>query len=866
VLKKNLLLNKIKNFTINFGPQHPAAHGVLRLVLELSGETIKRAVPHIGLLHRGTEKLIEHKNYLQALPYFDRLDYVSMLSQEHSYCLALEKLLSCKVEKRIQYIRVLLAEITRILNHLLAVGCHAMDVGAMTPFLWSFEEREKLMEFYERISGASMHAAFFRPGGVHCDLPKGFLTDVYIFLKQFRSRIVEIEEMLTCNRIWKQRLVDIGIVSAENARNFGFSGVMLRGSGINWDLRRSQPYEIYNQLNFTVPKGLNGNCFDRYLIRVFEMKQSANLVEQCIREIPYGAIKTENNKIVAPTKNDMKQSMESLIHHFKLFTQNFSVPASETYVGTEVPKKEFWVYVILFFLLLGFLLSSGSPEFTLCDDVSSGPPSPADSWTDISVTKAFVGGSVAGGLAVYLLIDCSTIGLVTSACLGFLVVQIIVTRKKTVDPITPLAEEPQGSMQGSPHYHDNDSEADMPAPLKQLLNGGHQNEEGSGPFLERVTRWIKDVLDIILNDLKSMEVSPAFQELLNGNFQTFLEAAMKHPSITICVIVLLLALYNRYFRLAAIAMALLKWRQGFHGATASLWGVLTAAAGAFIDFLDVLDGGFGEGPALPEPSPTPLSEPEIPVPASSAPEASSSPAPTLREVLETARSQPAMREMLEIAHPQPAVQEGVEAATALLGAGAAYAAAEQLRSIAAAEQLRSAQQAQPAPINTAVQDAVRRVQLARITVNQAEETANSAIARVESARHLIEQANQEMGELQSLREARRDHARGATLLQVNRQFAETEQRIASGELGIHPRDLERRKEQVLNLSLVPIYERIDRELAPQFEASNSLLMREYVPQAEAAIDGKKKADAALTNAKSELKAARNALKAARRAG
>jgi len=635
-----------------------------------------------------------------------------MLSQEHSYCLALEKLLSCKVEKRIQYIRVLLAEITRILNHLLAVGCHAMDVGAMTPFLWSFEEREKLMEFYERISGARMHAAFFRPGGVHCDLPKGFLTDVYIFLKQFRSRIVEIEEMLTCNRIWKQRLVDIGIVSAENARNFGFSGVMLRGSGINWDLRRSQPYEIYNQLNFTVPKGLNGNCFDRYLIRVFEMKQSANLVEQCIREIPYGAIKTENNKIVAPTKNDMKQSMESLIHHFKLFTQNFSVPASETYVGTEVPKKEFWVYVILFFLLLGFLLSSGSPEFTLCDDVSSGPPSPADSWTDISVTKAFVGGSVAGGLAVYLLIDCSTIGLVTSACLGFLVVQIIVTRKKTVDPITPLAEEPQGSMQGSPHYHDNDSEADMPAPLKQLLNGGHQNEEGSGPFLERVTRWIKDVLDIILNDLKSMEVSPAFQELLNGNFQTFLEAAMKHPSITICVIVLLLALYNRYFRLAAIAMALLKWRQGFHGATASLWGVLTAAAGAFIDFLDVLDGGFGEGPALPEPSPTPLSEPEIPVPASapepfptplsepeipvpaSAPEPSSSPAPTLREVL-------------EIAHPQPAVQEGVEAATALLGAGAAYAAAEQLRSIAAAEQLRSAQQAQPAAINTAD----RRVEL-----------------------------------------------------------------------------------------------------------------------------------------------------------
>ena len=346
MLKKNLLLNKIKNFTVNFGPQHPAAHGVLRLILELSGETIKRAIPHIGLLHRGTEKLIEHKNYVQALPYFDRLDYVSMLSQEHSYCLAVEKLLSCKIEKRVQYIRVLLAEITRILNHLLAVGCHAMDVGAMTPFLWSFEEREKLMEFYERISGARMHAAFFRPGGIYCDLPKGLLTDIYIFLKQFKTRILEIEEMLTCNRIWKQRLVDIGIISAQNACNFGFSGVMLRGSGVNWDLRKSQPYETYSLLNFKVAKGVNGDCFDRYLIRMFEMEQSINIIEQCLLKIPYGTLKTENNKLVPPSRNDMKQSMESLIHHFKLFTQSFTVPTNETYIGTEAPTGEFGVYLI----------------------------------------------------------------------------------------------------------------------------------------------------------------------------------------------------------------------------------------------------------------------------------------------------------------------------------------------------------------------------------------------------------------------------------------------------------------------------------------------------------------------------------------
>ena len=277
-LKKKLLKRKIKNFTINFGPQHPAAHGVLRLVLELKGEIVERADPHIGLLHRGTEKLIEYKNYLQALPYFDRLDYVSMMSQEHSYCLAVEKLCNVKIPVRSQYIRVLFAEITRILNHLLAVGCHAMDVGAMTPFLWSFEEREKLMEFYERVSGARMHAAYFRPGGVSMDLPEGLLNDIYLFIEQFNLRLLEVEEMLTENRIWKQRLVDIGIVSASDAQNWGFSGVMLRGSGIKWDLRKSQPYEVYQDLEFNVSVGSNGDCYDRYLIRIFEMKESLRII------------------------------------------------------------------------------------------------------------------------------------------------------------------------------------------------------------------------------------------------------------------------------------------------------------------------------------------------------------------------------------------------------------------------------------------------------------------------------------------------------------------------------------------------------------------------------------------------------------
>ena len=271
--KKSKLLKKVKSFTINFGPQHPAAHGVLRLVLELVGENVIKATPHIGLLHRGTEKLIEYKTYLQALPYFDRLDYVSMMSQEHTYCLAVERLTSCKIPKRAQYIRVMFAEITRILNHLLAVGCHALDVGAMTPMLWAFEEREKLMEFYERVSGARMHAAYFRPGGVQFDLPIGLLADINIFVGQFYIKLLEMEEMLSDNRIWKQRLVDIGIVSFKNALDWGFSGVMLRGSGVCWDLRKSEPYEVYNTLDFDIPVGTHGDCYDRYVIRIKEKKQ-----------------------------------------------------------------------------------------------------------------------------------------------------------------------------------------------------------------------------------------------------------------------------------------------------------------------------------------------------------------------------------------------------------------------------------------------------------------------------------------------------------------------------------------------------------------------------------------------------------------
>ena len=346
ILKKNELSRELKNFTINFGPQHPAAHGVLRLILELDGEVVERADPHIGLLHRGTEKLIENKTYIQALPYFDRLDYVSMMAQEHTYSLAIEKIAGIKIPRRAQIIRVIFAEITRILNHLLAVGCHALDVGAMTPFIWAFEEREKLMEFYERVSGARMHAAYVRPGGVSLDLPLGFLDDLYLFCNQFNVRLDEIEEMLTGNRIWKERLVDIGVVSAKKAVDWGFSGVMLRGSGLPWDLRKAQPYEIYSEVNFSVPVGNSGDCYDRYVIRIEEMRQSLNILNQTIKLIEVGPIKNPTSKFTAPSRSEMKISMEAVIHHFKLYSEGIILPHGETYTATEAPKGEFGIYLI----------------------------------------------------------------------------------------------------------------------------------------------------------------------------------------------------------------------------------------------------------------------------------------------------------------------------------------------------------------------------------------------------------------------------------------------------------------------------------------------------------------------------------------
>ena len=346
VLKKKEFNKKLKHFTINFGPQHPAAHGVLRLILELNGEVVQRADPHIGLLHRGTEKLIEAKTYFQALPYFDRLDYVSMMCQEHSYVLAVENLLQISIPKRAQYIRVLFAEITRLLNHLLAVGCHAMDVGAMTPFLWSFEEREKLMEFYERVSGARMHASYFRPGGVSQDISLGLIDDIFAFVVQFGQRLDEIEEMLTDNRIWQERLVDIGVVSAQEAIDWGFSGVMLRGSGVCWDLRKNESYEVYSELDFHGVIGKAGDCYDRYLVRVEEMRQSLSIIYQCLNQIPKGSVKIDDAKISPPARTKVKQSMESLIHHFKLYTEGVFVPAGETYTATEAPKGEFGVYLV----------------------------------------------------------------------------------------------------------------------------------------------------------------------------------------------------------------------------------------------------------------------------------------------------------------------------------------------------------------------------------------------------------------------------------------------------------------------------------------------------------------------------------------
>lgn len=346
MLRRTGFSKKIKNFTINFGPQHPAAHGVLRLVLELTGEVVSKADPHIGLLHRGTEKLIEYKTYSQALPYFDRLDYVSMMTQEHTYALAVEKLLDTPAPPRAQYIRVIFCEITRILNHLLALGCHAMDVGAMTPFLWVFEEREKIMEFYERVSGARMHAAYYCPGGVSFDLPVGLLNDIYSFLKTFTSKVQEMEGMLASSRIWKQRLVDVGVVNKKTAQEWGFSGVMLRGSAISWDLRKNLPYEVYYNIDFNVAVGKNGDCYDRFIIRLEEIKESLRIIFQCLNLMPLGHVVTEDSKMATPPRISSKTAMEHLIHHFKFYTEGFNVPQGETYTATEAPKGEFGVYLI----------------------------------------------------------------------------------------------------------------------------------------------------------------------------------------------------------------------------------------------------------------------------------------------------------------------------------------------------------------------------------------------------------------------------------------------------------------------------------------------------------------------------------------
>jgi NADH-quinone oxidoreductase subunit D len=335
-----------RNFNINFGPQHPAAHGVLRLVLELDGEVVERVDPHIGLLHRGTEKLIEYKTYLQALPYFDRLDYVAPMNQEHAYCLAVERLLGQEVPRRAQFIRVIFSEIGRILSHILNVTTQAMDVGALTPPLWGFEEREKLMVFYERASGSRMHAAYFRPGGVHQDLPNKLVQDIYDWCDPFLTVCDDIETLLTDNRIFKQRNVDIGVVDLKTILDWGFSGVMVRGSGYAWDLRRSQPYETYSELDFKVPIGKNGDCYDRYLCRMDEMRESAKIIKQAIEKMPEGPVLPERSKVAPPRRGEMKGSMEALIHHFKLYTEGFHVPAGEVYACVEAPKGEFGVYLI----------------------------------------------------------------------------------------------------------------------------------------------------------------------------------------------------------------------------------------------------------------------------------------------------------------------------------------------------------------------------------------------------------------------------------------------------------------------------------------------------------------------------------------
>ena len=336
----------IKPYTMNFGPQHPAAHGVLRLGLEMDGEIIERADPHIGLLHRGTEKLIEHKTYLQALPYFDRLDYVSPMNQEHAFALSIEKLLKLDVPERAQYIRVLFCELTRILNHILSITTFALDVGAITPALWAFEEREKGMEFYDRVCGARLHANYIRPGGVSMDVPAGLLDDMAAWTDSFPAVLADLETLLTGNRIFKQRTVDIGVVTKEQALDWGFSGPCLRASDVAWDLRKSQPYDVYAKMEFDVPVGKTGDCFARYLVRMEEMRQSLRIMKQCLRDMPEGPVKVNDYKIVPPPRAEMKHSMEALIHHFKLFTEGYHVPAGETYTAVEAPKGEFGVYLV----------------------------------------------------------------------------------------------------------------------------------------------------------------------------------------------------------------------------------------------------------------------------------------------------------------------------------------------------------------------------------------------------------------------------------------------------------------------------------------------------------------------------------------
>ena len=341
-----MVKSEIKNYNLNFGPQHPSAHGVLRMVLEMDGEVVDRADPHIGLLHRGTEKLIEHKTYVQAVPYFDRLDYVAPQNQEHAFVLATEKLLGIEIPDRAKYLRVLFAEIGRILNHEFNVCAFAMDIGAMTPMLWGFEQREILMEFCERVSGARLHMNYFRPGGVAYDMPDGLAEDIKAWAEDFPSCIDDLETLLTENRIFKQRTVDIGGITAEQCFDWGYSGPNLRAAGVPWDLRKSQPYDAYAEMDFDIPVGTHGDCYDRYLVRIHEMRESLKIIHQCLDNMPDGPCKVDNNKVSPPSRGNMKSSMESLIHHFKLFTEGFHVPAGETYTAVEAPKGEFAVFLV----------------------------------------------------------------------------------------------------------------------------------------------------------------------------------------------------------------------------------------------------------------------------------------------------------------------------------------------------------------------------------------------------------------------------------------------------------------------------------------------------------------------------------------